>query len=108
MIVTFLYRIKGISGRCYGKYIGRPLSYEEGLDRAIAVEVLLPLFQTVYPQKVLEGEDICVGILFVDRVAQDYYSEEEKGVFDLLYCHWPSETEVFVEGCAVAYPAKRV
>jgi hypothetical protein len=106
MIVTFLYRIRGVTGRSYGKYIGRPPSYEEGLDRGMASEVLLPLFQAVYPQQGLEEEDISVGILFVSRDTQDYYSEGEKEVFDVLYCHWPSGTEVFIEGKEVAY--KRV
>ena len=84
MIITFLYRIKGIVGRFYGKYIGKCPTYEEGLDRAL-LGALLPLFQELYPS-VSDEEDISLGVLVADREAKDYYSEEEKSVFDLLYC----------------------
>ena len=109
MIVAFLYRVRGVTGRCYGKYIGRVPAYEEGLDRAIAVDILLPFFQTMYAPRTIEEGDISVGVLFVDREIQDYYSEEEKDVFDLLYFHWPSGVEVFLEGKEISYsPPKAV
>ena len=101
MIVTFLYQVQGVTGRSYGKYIGKLPSYEEGLDRAVA-EVLFPLFQQVYPSKVPDVETILVGVLFVDRDAKDYYSEGEKDIFDVLFCQWSTQpAEVFLEGKAV-------
>lgn len=101
MILTFLYRIHGVTGRSYGKYIGKAPSYEEGLDRGLA-EILFPLFNQRYPSHVKESSDISIGILFVDREAKDYYSEEEKDVFDLLYCHWAmGPVEAFLEGVAI-------
>jgi hypothetical protein len=98
MIITFLYRIQGVTERSYGKYIGKAPIYEEGLDRGL-VELLFPLFQHVYPSFATDTSDVSIGVLFVDREAKDYYSEEEKNVFDLLYCQWPAmPVEVFVKG----------
>ena len=93
MIATFLYRIKGSSQRKYGKYIGKCPVYEEGLDRALA-EILYPVLQTKYD--VTEVSDLFIGVLSVDRNTEDYFSEEEKHVFDMLYCQWPlMPAEVF-------------
>jgi hypothetical protein len=101
MIVTFLYRIKGSSQRGYGKYIGKCPVYEEGLDRALA-ELLLPLFRQQYDLIVTDVYDLSIGVLSVDRDAKDYYSEEEKDVFDLLYCQWSTmPTEIFFAGLPV-------
>lgn len=100
MIVTFLYRIRNQPDRFYGKYIGRSPVYEEGLDRALS-SILLPVFQQVYPS-VVEETDVFIGILSADRDGKDYYSEEEKSVFDLLYCQWPAApVEVFFHGTPV-------
>jgi hypothetical protein len=97
MIVTFLYRIKGSSQRGYGKYIGKCPAYEEGLDQAL-IELFFDVFQKQYPN-VTDSSDISLGILSIDRNAKDYFSEEEKDVFDLLYCKWATmPTEVFFFG----------
>lgn len=99
MIVTFLYRIKTgeVVDRYFGKYIGRIVSYEEGLDRCL-VDTLYSLFQHLYPS-IQDPMDISIGVLSVDRESKDYYSEEEKDIFDLLYCEWPvSPREVFFKG----------
>lgn len=99
MIVTFLYRIKtsGETDRFFGKYIGPSPIYEEGLDRSL-VDTLFPLFQSLYPS-IQDSSEITIGILYVDRDGKDYYSEEEKEVFDLLYCEWPlSPKEIFFQG----------
>ena len=93
MIATFLYRIKGSSQRRYGKCIGKCPVYEEGLDRALA-EILLPVFQPKYG--ITDSSDLLIGVLSVDRNTEDYFSEEEKHVFDMLYCQWPlMPVEVF-------------
>jgi hypothetical protein len=93
MIATFFYRIKGSSQRKYGKYIGKCPVYEEGLDRALA-EILLPVFQPKYG--ITDSSDILIGVLSVDRNTEDYFSEEEKHVFDMLYCQWQlTPVEVF-------------
>ena len=102
MIVTFLYRIKTgqQTERCFGKYIGPSPIYEEGLDRSL-VDLLFPLFQSLY-SSIQDPTDLSIGILSVDRDGKDYYSEEEKEVFDLLYCEWPlSPKEVYFQGRAV-------
>lgn len=102
MIITFLYRVHGVTGRSYGKFIGKTPSYEEGLDRALA-GMLFPVFQQVYGSRVREVEDISVGVLVVDREAKDYYSEGEKELFDLLFCQWSNQpAEIFVEGKAIS------
>jgi len=101
MIVTFLYRIQGVTGRSYGKYIGKAPLYDEGMDRGMA-EILFPLFHQLYPDQVKDSSDVSVGILFVDREAKDYYSEEERHVFDLLYCQWSTgPADLFVDGVSI-------
>ena len=99
MIVTFLYRIKTskTTDRYFGKYIGPCPVYEEGLDRSL-VDILFPLFQSLYPS-IQDQMDITIGVLSADREAKDYYSEEEKDIFDLLYCEWPlTPKDVFYQG----------
>ena len=99
MITTFLYRIKGDPERYYGKYVGKcALPYEEGLDKSM-VEILFPFFHQIYPDRVMELSDLSIGILSVERDGQDYYSEEEKYIFDLLYCNWSNQpTEIYLHG----------
>lgn len=97
MILTFLYRVPGKAERYFGKYIGKcPDRYEEGLDRVLA-DLLFPLFRVVYG--VSDVAEISIGILFAERNAFDYYSEEEKDTFDVLYCNWSNQpAEVFING----------
>ena len=97
MMISFLYRVKGSADRFYGKYIGKCPLYEEGLDRALA-SLLFPFLSSAHPALVDES-DLWVGVLSTDREMKDYYSEEEKGVFDLLFCQWsPTQVEVFLQG----------
>jgi hypothetical protein len=95
MIVTFLYRVREDPTLHYGKYIGPCPAYEEGLDRAL-LEIMTPLFQRFYGEVVIR-----FGVLSVDREVKDYYSEEEKHVFDVLYCKWPVEEEIFFQGAKI-------
>jgi hypothetical protein len=103
MIATFLYRIRGDSVLHHGKYVGPCPIYEEGLDRAL-LEIFAPFFQEFYG---VETSEVQLGVLSVDREAKDYYSEEEKYVFDLFYGKWPAmEEEVFFCGEAKRMPCK--
>lgn len=98
MIATFLYRIGADRSLHHGKYVGPCPTYEEGLDRAL-LAIFTPLFHQFYG---VEASDVRLGVLSVDRESKDYYSEEEKEVFDLLYCKWPAmEEEIFFHGEAV-------
>jgi hypothetical protein len=93
MIVTFLYRM-GDGPRKYGKYIGYLSDdYEEGMDKELE-GIMWPLLG-------LPGsrEDFHIGILFHSRVGSDYFSEDEKLVFDVLYCNWSNQAvELFIDG----------
>ncbi len=102
MIVTFLFRIKGDSNRYYGKYIGKcPEEYTEGLDRCLA-EQLFPFFQGAEPERIMDHEDLSVGVLSAERDVKDYFSEHEKDIFDLVYCNWSNQPiEVYWKGSAV-------
>jgi hypothetical protein len=40
-----------------------------------------------------------IGIMSYQRLGSDYFSEDEKFTFDLLYCNWSNQTvEVFFDG----------
>ena len=99
MIATFLYRIKDDNTRYYGKYIGKcPSTYEEGMDRALA-DILFPFLQHIYPDRLMDPYDLSIGVISVERNGQDYYSEHEKAIFDLLYCNWSNQPiEVILYG----------
>jgi len=99
MIVTFLYRVKGDATRYYGKYIGKcPSTYEEGMDRALA-EIMFPFFQHTYPDSITDLYDLLIGVISVERDGQDYFSEHEKDIFDLLYCNWSNQpVEIHLNG----------
>ena len=93
MIVTFLYRM-GDGPRKYGKYIGYLSDdYEEGMDKELE-SIIWPLLR-------LSGnlEDFHIGILYYSREGYEYFSEDEKLVFDFLYCNWSNEPkELFIDG----------
>lgn len=99
MIATFLYRMKGDSSKYYGKYIGKcPTTYEEGMDRALA-NIMFPFFQHTYSDRMKDLCDLSIGVLSVDRMGKDYYSEHEKDVFDLVYCNWTNQAvEIHLHG----------
>jgi hypothetical protein len=93
MIITFLYRI--LDSTHYGKYIGAVSDdYEEGLDIELR-NILYPLIEDYYFLD--DPSDLRIGILSAQRNGSDYYSEEEKHVFDLLYCNWSNQrAELFL------------
>jgi hypothetical protein len=95
MIITFLYRI--LDSTRYGKYIGAVSDdYEEGLDIELR-NILYPLIANYYFLEDLTK--LQIGILSAQRNGSDYYSEEEKNVFDLLYCKWSNQREeIFLHG----------
>jgi hypothetical protein len=95
MIITFLYRI--LDSTRYGKYIGAVSDdYEEGLDIELR-NILYPLVADHYFLK--DPMEFQIGILSAQRNGSDYYSEEEKKVFDILYCKWSNQREeIFLHG----------
>lgn len=95
MIITFFYRIG--EKLYHGKYIGyMPDNYEEGLD----IEVLnkfYPIWKQVYSLQ--DESDVCVAIISYQRNGNDYFSENEKNIFDTLYCNWTTQSvEIFIHG----------
>ena len=92
MIVTFLYRV-GNGPRKYGKYIGYLSdNYEEGMDKELE-SIIWPLLRA--------GNQAAfhIGILYYSREAYEYFSEDERFVFDFLYCNWSNEPkELFIDG----------
>ena len=93
MIITFLYRI--LDSTHYGKYIGAVSDdYEEGLDIELR-GIVYPLIADYYFLE--DPSELRIGILSAQRNGSDYYSEEEKNVFDLLYCNWSNQkAELFL------------
>jgi len=92
MIATFLYRM-GDGPRKYGKYIGYMSDDYEGMDKELE-SIMWPLLG-------LSGsrEDFHIGILYYSRESYEYFSEDEKLVFDVLYCNWSNqEVELFIDG----------
>jgi hypothetical protein len=95
MIISFFYRIG--EKLYHGKYIGHmPVDYEEGLD----IEVLnkcYPIWKKAYSLQ--DTSDVCVAILSHQRSGHDYFSENEKHIFDTLYYNWTNQSvEIFIEG----------
>ena len=98
-IITFIYKHKNSNTRYYGKYIGYISDdYEEGLDRELAY--------ILYCNDIIKGKlnlndiyDLSIGLLSVDRIVKDYFSEQESKIFDLLYCNWSGiPPEIYIEG----------
>jgi hypothetical protein len=97
MIITFLYQINGI--RYYGKFIGTlEETYEEGLD----IELLKMIHPKLLEYYHLENpSDITIGILSSLRGGNDYFSKNEKNVFDMLYLNSLQSKEVFIHGIQI-------
>ena len=95
MIITFLYRIGETLH--HGKYIGyMPNNYEEGLDIEV-LNICYPIWKRAYSLQ--DKSDVCVAILFYQRSGGDYFSENEKHIFDTLYCNWTTQVvEIFING----------
>ena len=100
MIVTFIYKNKNSTTKYYGKYIGYLSNdYNEGLDRELLN------YTSIYsilkePLDLNDQNDLIIGILGFNRDTYDYFSEEEKYIFDLLYCNWTSgqKQEIYLNG----------
>jgi len=98
MLITFFYKIA--SKIYYGKYIGSMRdNYDDGLDIVVR-DLIYPTCKTAYS---LESEtDVVVGIISYQRNGYDYFSENEKNIFDMLYCNWSNQpVEIFVNGIQV-------
>lgn len=98
MIVTFLYRV-GDGPRKYGKYIGYLSdNYEEGMDKELE-SIIWPLLRDAGNAAHAEQASFHIGILYYSREAYEYFSEDERLVFDFLYCNWSNEPkELFIDG----------
>jgi hypothetical protein len=107
MIITFFYRIRGKNRMYYGKYIGAiQQHYEEGLDIELR-NLLLPIFKKSYPFEVSDEEHITIGIIGFNRDTTDYFSENEKNMFDLLFCNWSNQpSELFLYGKSIPLDKK--
>ena len=107
MIVSFIYRFKNDSTLYYGKYIGYVSDdYEEGLDQEMVNIIKYPL-KKEFESRNIDPEDpssITIGILGADRDIKDYFSENEKNIFNLLYCNWSTQPpEFFLNGNLIKY-----
>lgn len=98
MIITFLYQIKG--KRYYGKFIGRIEEiYDEGLDVEL-LQIIQPELLKYYHLE--NPSDITIGILSSLRNGNDYFSENEKHLFDVLYLNWSTQPkEIFIHGIQI-------
>jgi hypothetical protein len=97
MIITFMYRVKHSPTLYHGKYIGALTdTYEEGLDVEL-LNTIFPILHATY--SINDTSDVTLGILSYHRDKLDYFSENEKDIFDLLYCNWKAQpSEIFVAG----------
>ena len=97
MIITFLFRVNYDVPRSYGKYIGYVSDdYEEGLDIELR-NCLYPVLKESY--RLEQESDLQIGIVSHHRDGSDYFSEEEKNVFDVLYCKWSNQPcDLFIGG----------
>jgi len=95
MLIVFFYKIAGTV--YHAKYIGyMPDDYEEGLDIQVR-DLFYPILKKAY--SLSSENDVCVGITFYNRDGVDYFSENEKNIFDVLYCNWSNQpVEIFVNG----------
>jgi len=102
MIITFIYKNKNDPNQkiYYGKYIGflnQPYSNEDGMD----VELKNIIYEKSF-KKQFNSEDIdniIIGILGFNRDTNDYFSENEKDIFDLLYLNWSNQPiEIYFNG----------
>lgn len=98
MIITFMYKIPNNHNIFYGKYVGYVTdAYEEGLDKEL-LTIIFPALKQYYDLK--DESDIIVGIISYNRKdGIDYFSENEKNIFTMLYCKWSGQPEdVFMNG----------
>ena len=97
MIISFLFRVNYDVPRSYGKYIGYVSDdYEEGLDIELR-NYLYPVLKEYY--RLEQESDLQIGIVSHHRDGSDYFSEEEKSVFDVLYCKWSNQPcDLFIRG----------
>lgn len=99
MIVTFIYKNNKDENKvCYGKYIGflnENYISQEGMD----IELKNIMYEKFFKRFNLELDDIIIGILGFNRDTNDYFSEDEKYIFDLLYLNWSNQPiEIYFNG----------
>ena len=98
MIVTFIYKNKNSNTKYYGKFIGYITNdYIEGLDK----EMSYLIYDIVKEYLNLQNEeDLIVGIIGFSRgETNDYFSENESQIFDLLCCNWSKNSkEIYLNG----------
>lgn len=105
MIISFIYTIQKCNTVFYGKYVGFVTdNYEEGLDVEL-LKIIYPILQKYYDLK--DESDVTLGILTYNRKdGVDYFSENEKNVFTMLYCKWSGQSpELFMNGKKYAIPS---
>jgi len=98
MIITFIYTVPSCERVFYGKFIGYiNENYENGLDMELT-HIIFPVLQKYYNIK--DESDATVGIISHHRKeGPDYFSENEKNVFTMLYCKWSAQpSEIFMNG----------
>jgi len=95
MIISFFYRIG--EKLYHGKYIGYMSNdYDEGLDIEV-LNMCYPIWKHAYSLQ--DESDVCVAIISYQRNGNDYFSENEKHIFDTLYYNWTTQPiEIFIEG----------
>jgi hypothetical protein len=95
MIISFFYRIR--EKMYHGKYIGYVSNdYDEGLDIEV-LNMCYPIWKHAYSLQ--DESDVYVAIISYQRNGNDYFSENEKYVFDTLYYNWTTQpVEIFIEG----------
>ena len=99
MTVTFIYKLYNENTVYFGKYIATVTDdYNVSLDHEIK-SLIYPILKIEY--KNLEKSDLQVGILFNLRQDYDYYSENEKNVFNLWYYESRKETKIFLDGVQI-------
>jgi len=107
MIITFIYKSKNDPNQkiYHGKYIGilnQPYSNEEGMDvelKNIIYEKSLKKQFNLNSGAESDIDNIIIGILGFNRDTNDYFSENEKDIFDLLYLNWSNQPiEIYFNG----------
>jgi hypothetical protein len=90
MLVTFIFKLPNDNTKYFGKLIA-DLSddYDEGLDREIK-EIVFSKVPSVNKNKVK------IGILSCERKNWEYFSKDERYVFDLLYIEHRDHHEIYI------------
>jgi len=90
MLVTFIFKLPNDNTKYFGKLIA-DLSddYDEGLDQEIK-EIVFSKVPSVNKHKVK------IGILSCERRNLEFFSKDERSVFDLLYIEHRDHHEIYI------------